>query len=327
MTVFAADRQARGRERSLVIDGGKTKTAVALVDGAGTILATGAGPGLAMIGEPDGRAAVAASLRETLTTVGAVDAEVATAVFGLNGVHAPSADTDAAADVLRTLVRADRIVVTSDGVLSYVGALGAQPGVVVTAGTGVVILAVDARDEAHRVDGSGPLLGDRGSGYAVGLAGLRSAMRALDGLDGSPALAELLRREYGSGDGAVRIIHASASPTRTVASFSRAVAEAASHGDRAAVAIWSDAGVELARGAVAAARRASLAEEYVVAWAGGLFAAGDLLVRPFVDELRRLAPRSSAAPARGGAIAGGAIMALSPQPVMGGVCSWSGSVE
>lgn len=308
--------------RSLVIDGGKSKTAVAIIDGEGTTLATGQGPGLAMIGEPGGREAVARSLRDALDTVGAVDDDFATAVFGLNGVHAPSPDTDAAADVLRSLVSAHRTVVTSDGVLSYVGALGARPGVVVTAGTGVVIIAVDAQDRAHRVDGSGPLLGDRGSGYAIGLAGLRSGMRVLDGLDGSRALADRVRREYGSRDGAVSIIHASPTSTRLIAAFSRDVADVARQGDAEAIALWDAAGVELARGAAAAASRAGLATGYPIAWAGGLFAVGELLVRPFVEQLGRIAPTSPVSPAGGGALAGGAVMARSPGRVMGGVTTW-----
>jgi N-acetylglucosamine kinase-like BadF-type ATPase len=320
----------------LLIDGGKSKTAVAIIDATGGTIAEATGPGLAIIAEPGGPAALRASLAETLSMAGAPPvAETrglaggtgafATAVFGLNGVHAPSPDADVAAGILCDLVRADRVVVTSDGVLGYVGALGVRPGVAVTVGTGSVIFAIGRAGDAHRVDGNGPLLGDRGSGYSIGLAGLRAGMRVLEGLAGSDALADEVRRRYGSPDDAVHEVHASSTPTRLIASFSRSVAGAAVNGDASALEIWRRAGAELAEGAAAAATRAGLAgRPYPVAWSGGLFAAGDLLVRPFADGLARIAPEARVQEAPGGALSGGAVLAAAPAPVMRGVSSWYG---
>jgi len=307
---------------ALVIDGGKSKTSVAILDGAGTVVASATGPGLAIISEPGGSDALARSLGETLGLVGATGT-FHTAVFGLNGVHAPSPHADAAAGILVGLVRAERVVVTSDGVLSYVGALGSGFGVAVTVGTGSVILAVGHDGHAHRVDGNGPLLGDRGSGYAIGLAGLRAGVRVLEGLEGSAMLADEVRQQFDSADEAVHRVHASPTATRLIASFSRNVAGAAMRGDVVARAIWHDAGVELAEGAMAAADRAGLTRQpYPVAWSGGLFEVGDLLREPFAAELARIAPDAHLHPAGGGAIAGGAVLAASAGPVMRGVSSW-----
>ncbi|HWM34819.1 MAG TPA: BadF/BadG/BcrA/BcrD ATPase family protein [Pseudolysinimonas sp.] len=306
----------------LVIDGGKSKTAAAAVDADGRVLASVTGPGLAMIGEPGGADALTRSLAATLAQLDMRPPAFATAVFGLNGVHSPSREVDAAAAILRGLVTAQRIVVTSDGVLGYVGAMGTGPGVAVTAGTGSVILAVGADGFVHRVDGDGPLLGDRGSGYAIGLAGLRVGMRVVDGLDGSSVLAEELRREYGTADDAVRSVHGSSTPTKLIAAFSRNVARAAERGDPMATAIWRHAGADLARGVLAAARRAGLADSFEVATSGGLFRVGSLLSEPFADELHRLAGGARLRPAAGDALAGGAVLARSPRPVLAAVSSW-----
>lgn len=307
----------------LVIDGGKSKTAATVVDGAGRVRASATGPGLPIISEQGGRHALERSLRVTLGLLGAGAHAFDTAVFGLNGVHAPSVDAEEAGSVLRDLVRVRRTAVTSDGVLSYVGALGSEPGVAVTAGTGAVLLAIGQDGRAHRVDGDGPLLGDRGSGYAIGLAGLRSAMRVLDGLDGSKQLAADLQRKYGSRDNAVRTIHASSEGTRLIASFSRSVAAAAERGDSVATEIWRDAGVDLAQGAAAAAARAGLAERpHRVAWSGGLFGVGELLHRPLSNELARIAPDARLQPAHGDALSGGAVLARSEVPVMSHIISW-----
>lgn len=306
--------------RHLVIDGGKSKTAAATVDVDGRVVVRVAGPGLAIIGEPGGPQAVTASLRSTLAPLG--DGPFHTVVFGLNGVHAPSPTTEAAGEILRGLVAAERVVVSSDGVLGYAGAIGTASGVAVTAGTGAVLLAIGPDGRAQRVDGDGPLLGDRGSGYAIGLAGLRNGMRVLDGLDGSSALGEEVRREFGRADDAVRIIHGSPNPTRMVAAFSRNVARAADRGDPIAQSLWRKAGVDLARGVAAAARRAGLTRPFPVALSGGLFDAGALLLGAFGEELRRVIPAAELMPARGDAIAGGALLAMSHRAVLTGVSSW-----
>jgi N-acetylglucosamine kinase-like BadF-type ATPase len=73
------------------------------------------------------------------------------------------------------------IVLASDITTSHAGALGGAPGVVVAAGTGAAALALDQEGRSAICDGWGYLLGDEGSGYAIGRAGLASALREHDG--------------------------------------------------------------------------------------------------------------------------------------------------
>lgn len=61
-------------------------------------------------------------------------------------------------------------------VTAYLAANGTRHGVVVAAGTGVVTLGVGPEGVA-RVDGWGHLLGDAGSAYWIGRAGLDAALR------------------------------------------------------------------------------------------------------------------------------------------------------
>ena len=62
-------------------------------------------------------------------------------------------------------------------------------------------LAIDGEGGCHRADGWGHLLGDDGSGFAVGRAGLASAMRAVDGRGGSRPLLERALARFGSVEG------------------------------------------------------------------------------------------------------------------------------
>jgi N-acetylglucosamine kinase-like BadF-type ATPase len=92
--------------------------------------------------------------------------------------------------------------------------------------------------------------------------------------------------------GARRIVahvYDSADPVATIASFARDVADAARAGDAVAVGILREAAGELAATALAAARNAGVADG-PFSYAGGLFAAGDLLLDPLREALPDLRP-------------------------------------
>ena len=76
--------------------------------------------------------------------------------------------------------------IASDGVTSLLGALGERDGAVVAAGTGTICVARRG-ERLAKVDGWGALLGDAGSGFAIGRAGLEAALRNADGRGGSEA--------------------------------------------------------------------------------------------------------------------------------------------
>ena len=73
-----------------------------------------------------------------------------------------------------------------------------------------------------------------------------------------------------------------------IAAFARDVADAARAGDPLAATIWSDAARELAATARAAA--GALPGPAALAYSGGLFAAGELLLAPLRAELPDLRP-------------------------------------
>jgi glucosamine kinase len=312
--------------RVVAIDGGKSKTYVALaVDG--HVTRRTRGPGLEMVTVPGGLRAVREALSASLDAVadqqglGRLDA----VCIGLNGVHAPSREAEQVAGLLRDLVAADRVVVTSDMVTTYCGALGLVPGAVVAAGTGSIAMGLSEHGQVTRVDGWGYLLGDEGSGYAIGLRGLRSALRAVDGRAGSQRLLSLAAARFGGVGEIVRAVYGSEVPARVVASFSRDVADAAAQGDLEAVAIWSDAGQELARTVVAATTALTGPAPTTMSWAGGLFDVGALLLDPFVEQVRRLAPSATLRPPAADALTGGLMLASQPAPVLPSVTLWAPS--
>lgn len=307
----------------LVIDGGKSKTHAAITDENGVEHARSSGPGLAIIETPGGLDEVIGSLRETIAGLGARET-FHTVCIGLNGVlRAGPTPTALALGALREVCESRRYIVTSDVVTSYVGALGVTPGVVIAAGTGSVILALGPDGFPHPVDGSGPLCGDRGSGYDIGRRGLDSALRVDDGMEGSELILAQVALAFGGTSGALSAMYTSENPAKVIASFSRGVAAAAALGDETAIAIWNNAARDLAEGAVAAARAAGLLDApFTIATAGGLFDAGALLWDPLARELAERAPTASLRQGEGGALLGATRLALSKEPILTEVSTW-----
>ncbi|WP_281964316.1 N-acetylmuramic acid 6-phosphate etherase [Serinicoccus marinus] len=267
-------RRDGGSPTLLAVDLGKTGARVRACgpDGA----REGEGPGVVGLAAADGVRQVMAALRGALEglDVGRVDV----LAMGLVGYHAASARREALAEALLT-EHADVVLLTGDVTTTYVGAIGDRPGVVVAAGTGAVALGADATGRTVVRDGWGFLLGDDGSGYAVGRAGLRAALEHRDGRGGSAALEHAARQRFGDLAGLPAAVHSAEHPSRLVASFATDVAREAEAGDEVAVGIWADAGAGLARTGLAC--RDALDPALPVCLAGGLAQVGPLLTEPF----------------------------------------------
>lgn len=204
------------------------------------------------------------------------------------------------------------VAIATDGITSLLGALGSRrPGVVVAAGTGVVVLGHDGGDGWAHVDGWGSLLGDDGSGFAVGAAGLRAALRDVDGRDGSRVLREAAEARFGAmRDLPVTILRDTTPTSRIVASFAPEVATAAHAGDVTARAIWTQAGEDLAHSAIAALKRLfAPGVPADVALLGSLWKAGDLLHDPFARELIRQWPAAALVEPAGTSLDGAVVLA------------------
>lgn len=292
------------------MDGGRSGCRAVVIGEDGRREMTGEGRGLPTVSGPEGLPGIVQAVGEAVALCQQVNPETIDAVSaGLSGMlgsihHAPAVTAG-----LSRLLGIERVVLTGDVVTAYAGALGLRPGIVVAAGTGAVALAV-APGAIARADGWGHLLGDAGSGYWIGRRGLEAALRAHDGRGGSALLAGLAECHIGPLDALPSRIEAHLNPTATVAAFARQVAEAARRGDEISHSIWAEAAAELATSAAACARRLFPAGEPVaVSWSGGLFAADDLLLEPFLGRLAALLPDAVPRPPAGDALAGAALLA------------------
>jgi N-acetylmuramic acid 6-phosphate etherase len=115
------------------------------------------------------------------------------------------------------------------------------------------------------------LLGDEGSGYAIGVAGLRAAARGADGRGPATALTERLLAVLGLTRPDELVASVYRDPNRArLAALAPVILDTAAAGDRTADGIVRDAAGELAAAVAAAAHTLRLPATFPVALAGGL---------------------------------------------------------
>jgi glucosamine kinase len=169
----------------------------------------------------------------------------AAVVVGVAGAGRP-----AIADALQAALRAEfpqaRIAVVDDARIALRGAIAAGDGIVLIAGTGSIAYA-EIGDRRYRTGGYGYLLGDEGSGYAIGLAALRLLLRSYDGRASADALTQALAARIGatSHGEVLAYVYENAAPVATVAALAPTVLHLAAEGDRSASAIVQNAAIAL----------------------------------------------------------------------------------
>lgn len=298
----------------LVIEGGRSRSSATVVSGAHEIERTkGRALPYCSGGSMDPLLSVLTDLVKSVAPHGGrFDAVVLGVPAISNRVGA-----DVVAAHMHSLVVARTVVVTSDVAIHYAGALGQQSGVVVCAGTGVHALAAAPDGRSWSSGAWGYILGDDGSGYAIGRRALAAAFRDVDGRAREPAIRAAAEELYGPLDLLSVSLYCELIPVTTVARFAPPVAQLARDGNQLAAKIWSDAADEIARSTLAAAEALfRRGEPLDVRWTGGLFDAGELLVKPFCEGVIAGWPTACIRPASGGPVDGGLLLARATVPAL-----------
>ena len=301
-------------EYYLGIDGGGTKTAAALLDGAGRVIAR------ALSGSASVYAAGAAvaedSLRDVLHQVLSAarltPGEVTAVGLALAGAGREE-EKRKARDLLARIASFTRVLVTHDAEAALVGGTGRRLGVVLVAGTGAMAYGVNAQGESRRAGGWGYLLGDEGSGFWIGLEGLRAVLRAHDGRGWPTALTGALLSHLGlpNADALVRWAYSGQLPVAEIADLVPLVSQVALDGDAVAHGILRRAGEQLAAIVSAVIRRLEMEGTAVeVVLTGGILEPGGLVRENLAAALQRASPQARVIEPRRDAAAGAALLAM-----------------
>lgn len=250
-----AARQAEphGRELVLVLDSGGTKTAAWLVEPSGSGyhvlgrgLSSGGNPTSVGFGEATG--AITAAIDQARQEAGLSGEPVSRAVLSVAGALDPELRgkfTDWA--------RETRLAGEFSFVPDFLPVLAAGTrdcvGVALICGTGSSAFARSAEGRTSLCGGWGYLLGDEGSGYAIGRAALRAALDDEEHRETRRPLADDVLGHFGarSAREAAKVVYRSENPRKSLAALAPLVTQAAENGNELGAAIIDSAAQELAK--------------------------------------------------------------------------------
>ncbi len=217
--------------RWIGVDGGGTRSRALVGNADGRELAAAdGGPGLIDPADP-GRAVRAVT---DVVRRAAAAAQVALPVRGMWAGLAGAGQEAARVAVeagLRDAGLAERVAVGTDVEAAHADAFGDGAGILLVVGTGSVARAVGPGGGVVTVGGWGQLLGDEGSGYRIGLDGLRGVVRACDGREPRTTLTRVLLEATGEDDPRDLVGWAARASKGEIAALSVPVAREARAGD------------------------------------------------------------------------------------------------
>jgi N-acetylglucosamine kinase-like BadF-type ATPase len=299
---FLSARRHGSRRAVVGVDGGGTKTQAVVLDASLAILGEGlAGPsnplrvGIAnaatAIREAIDRACEGARIRRT---------DLVAAQIGLAGARRK----ELTARMREALVGLGigEVIVVGDADIALYGATEGEPGLIVIAGTGSICCGINARGKRACAGGWGPIAGDEGGGAWIARRALRAIAHAADGRGPATSLTLSASAYFHVSDpnDLSTAIYAPTITNERLAGFGKYVIEAAKARDRIAREIVAEGGRELGISAAAVIRNLKLEREsFQVAYVGGVFeAAGELVLSPLSEEVKRVAAKAYLAPPR-----------------------------
>jgi len=301
----------------LAVDGGNSKTDIALVASDGRLLSFVRGPTTShqAVGLESGIERLVGLVENAASRAGL---DLSARPVAEVGVHA-IAGADYRSDV-RKLERALQaagltrdVVVVNDTIGALWAGSSAGWGIALICGEGINGAAVAPDGRTVRFDGVGDISGDWGGGHSVGMAGLAAAVRAADGRGPRTSLERLVPAHFGfkRPPALTRALYDKRIPERRTSELAPVVFAAAGDGDAVARSIIDRMSDELAAMAIALARRTRMTGlEVEIVLAGGVFRATDERFYARLDEaVRAVVPgarfvRLEVAPVAGPALDG-----------------------
>jgi len=295
---------SRPTEFVLGVDGGGTKTRAVILDANaaasdGKVLGEGiAGPSNPLrVGIGNAASAIREAVDRACHSARVRRIDIVAAEVGLAGVK--RADLrERMRETLRGL-GIETLEVVTDADIALFGATGGQPGVVMIAGTGSICCGRNARGKHVCAGGWGPVAGDEGSGSWIARRGVQAVAKSADGRGPHTSLVKAAGDYFNVAnvEDLATAIYAPGMTNDRIAGFARHVIDAAKGGDAVARAIVAEAGAELGEAAATVIRKLRIeGEHFQIGYVGGVFSAGELLLKPLRQTVTKVAPHVTFAP-------------------------------
>ncbi len=269
----------------LAVDGGGSKTKIALYD------ARGVQHGILSVGPSAycdiGVSAVTTVLYEGIqalfSQVGATWAELKQAAFCLSSVgERPSLDAQLTEQLVALCKNA---VVVNDSYCALYAAHGGGEGIVAVSGTGSIACGLDSQGNTARCGGYSPMFSDEGSAYWLGVKAMELFCKQDDGRVERSVLHTAFAQRLGVRS-AFELMewaeHARTGGRRRFAKLQLLLEAAANDGDASAASLYEQAARELSLLCSGLLSKLSFRNSPVkVSFSGGTFRAGKWVLEPF----------------------------------------------
>jgi N-acetylglucosamine kinase-like BadF-type ATPase len=276
----------------LGIDAGGTKTVCILADEQGEAIAEArsSGANLQAVGELEVEKVLHQVMEDALGDRGILPQAIC---LGIAGVDRDD-DLAIVRSIMRRIAYKARTLVVNDALVALVAGAGAEPGLVLVAGTGSIAYGRNREARAARAGGWGYVLGDEGSGYWIGRRALGAVVRQADQRGRPTLLTGRLLQHFGIGkpQDLVQVVYYRNLRPSAIAALATHVSQAAQDGDEVAREILAEGAEELLGAARSVISRLHLdAEPFVCVFAGGIFQAVPWLADHLRTRLLETSPR------------------------------------
>ncbi|MGD9108068.1 MAG: BadF/BadG/BcrA/BcrD ATPase family protein [Gammaproteobacteria bacterium] len=167
-------------------------------------------------------------------------------------------------------------------------AVDAVPAIFLISGTGSMGMVEDRNGKIYTVSGWGPLFGDQGSGYYIGLRGIREAVKFFDGVGGSAVLLDRVKQYFDivKLEDLIAEVYNPPIEKDIVAKFAIDVLEAAQAGDAVSKSIIENAAAYLVKCALKLYAQVGNCNVDLTVY-GGCFRQSDYFYNLFKDKLHQ----------------------------------------
>jgi N-acetylglucosamine kinase-like BadF-type ATPase len=287
---------ARLHNLYLGVDGGGTKTHIAIIGNDRQIVCEGyAGASNPLrVGVETAVTNIIAAINSACDAVNKNRGDIVSATLGLAGVRRADLKQIIHERVVERL-GIKRVEVYTDAEIALRGIGENKAGLVIIAGTGSVCIGQNAKGEKFSAGGWGPLAGDEGGGAGIALNALHKIAKASDGRGDPTSLSDAAVDYFRAGriENLSVAIYAPQVDNARIAGFARFVGEAATEGDKVAIEIIREAGIELGTAACAVIKKLNLQRSKVpIGLVGSVFQSGSLVTDPLLETVHRIAPKA-----------------------------------
>ena len=293
----------------IAVDGGASKTHLALLARDGTLLELVRGPESSP--QNLGLERALGVLDRLFEQAGAKSGQAEVAQLNMSGVDFPSEERELR-EAIEARRWAERIVVDNDTFAVLRAGTERGWGVAVVCGTGINCVGVSADGRHARFPALGTITGDWGGGSDVGNAALSAAARSQDGRGPQTSLEQAVPAHFGleTPHELAEAIHRGSIPARRLLELPPVVFAEAER-DEVAAGIVERLASEIVAMARVALERLELQDERAeVLLGGGLLQGDGRLTSAVEQELRRLAPKATVAAPESPPIVGAALLGL-----------------